>query len=615
MTLMATLSREPLATLAEPAMRRRTCMALAILLAAAFFIYALYVCIPAHQGVDQNGYLVGAKMISQTGAMSFQPRRVDTGEIDPMQFVGHMWIGVDCGTPEERYSPKYPVGFPLVCALAMKIGGESHGVAAAYLVSPIAIALALVGVHLLARLFLGSIPALIVTLLIATNPVTLHQMTNPYGHSLALLLVVWGMYMLVRWWRWGGSLAALAAGLLLGSAVSVRYTEGMLLLPIGLAILFRLSDHGWRSRPQWLAATLLLFAWALPVGLLVVHNRLLLGAWSGYSHTNESTGVSFGYFVANWDMVLRLMYLSGLMLLFPMAVAGMAAGFAWNWRAALLLSSWILPCLLFYSAYYWAPEEFTVAYTRFFFCVFPPMVICAFGLLLWPSAQPDIAASGSRMRLAASLALAAVTLISMPFGLANVERTLHADLAIRRNLQSRADAILAHIPAESVIFTDDIQLLNHLQFVGNYVLYEAAAFRPRREAAPATAPVVAAPAGFDPQRSAYYARVTKGKTAAGMDRMRDQVIVGAISAGRRVFTFTSPATNQPLRPFTDPNTWPDRPESVSNIRLRLNPSLLGQDPLAIAQGAMARRGFGQLGRSTPITHQPATWQLHEITLN
>src|SRR5690606_32287856 len=96
------------------------------------FLHAtLHYWAPAHQGVDQNGYLVGGKQFARTGSMGLTPE-------DPYGFVGRMWIG----TPTQTYYPKYPLGLPFLYAVMLWIGGAAHGVAMAHLVSPITMALA-----------------------------------------------------------------------------------------------------------------------------------------------------------------------------------------------------------------------------------------------------------------------------------------------------------------------------------------------------------------------------------------------------------------------------------------------------------------------------------------
>ena len=208
-------------------------------------------------------------------------------------------------------------------------------------------------------MLLGSIPALAITVLVATSPVALSLVNNPNSHAVTLLLVIWGMYLAVRWWLMGGIGTALLSGLLVGSAVSIRYTEGMLLLPLAFVVLFRLTQTRW-SIQTWREGLLLLAGWAIPVIALFWHNRVAMGTWTGYDPTNESTGFGWRYFVENWDTMLRLMYQTGMTLIFPMAVGGLAAGFVWNWRVATFLASWIVPCVLLYSAYYWAPEGLNI---------------------------------------------------------------------------------------------------------------------------------------------------------------------------------------------------------------------------------------------------------------
>ena len=58
---------------------------------------------------------------------------------DRYSFVGRMWIS----TPQGTYYPKYPLGLPLLFAMALWMGGGTYGPFIAYLINPIAMALAL----------------------------------------------------------------------------------------------------------------------------------------------------------------------------------------------------------------------------------------------------------------------------------------------------------------------------------------------------------------------------------------------------------------------------------------------------------------------------------------
>jgi hypothetical protein len=79
---------------------------------------------------------------------------------------------------------------------------------------------------------------------------------------------------------------ALLSGLLIGSAPSIRYSEGLLLLPLLLVAFFRLAHTHW-SKQTWTQAIAMCIGWAAPVIALALHNRIAMGAWTGYDPTNE----------------------------------------------------------------------------------------------------------------------------------------------------------------------------------------------------------------------------------------------------------------------------------------------------------------------------------------
>src|ERR1700722_7026579 len=79
-------------------------------LGAAIVVVAWFVAIhvywtPAHNGVDQNGYLLGGRMFADHLSTGLLP-------VDYFELVGRMWIG----TPWLTYYPKYPVGLSMIYA-------------------------------------------------------------------------------------------------------------------------------------------------------------------------------------------------------------------------------------------------------------------------------------------------------------------------------------------------------------------------------------------------------------------------------------------------------------------------------------------------------------------
>lgn len=436
----------PLPPLREPAWQRYGGLALALLLTFGFALICYSFFVPAHPGVDQNGYLVGGRKVAQTLTMKNAPVLLGTEEFDPHQFVGRMWVGADYATPAERYYPKYPIGLPLLYAISLWIGGPEHGPVIAYMVSPIAMTLAVLGTFFLARRVAGTFAALLATITVAASPVITQLAVNPNSHAATVFCVVWGMVMLMRWWQQGGWFTGLCAGLLLGYAVTIRYTEGTLVLAIawviawrlwgadrrffvvavhlagialgavlsGIAlfksepgtgkqillatgiVLFlasiagtifharRLVDEGInRARLKlWRDASLVVIGWLIPVVGLVSYNYISMGTITGYDQTNESIGFRWTFFWDNWETTIRQLGVNGLSLMFPLAVVGMVVLFFWNASIAIWLSLWIVPCILIYSFYYWAPDSWAIGYLRFYATILPALAVAGVWLMV-----------------------------------------------------------------------------------------------------------------------------------------------------------------------------------------------------------------------------------------
>jgi hypothetical protein len=55
--------------------------------------------------------------------------------------------------------------------------------------------------------------------------------------------------------------------------------------------------------------------------------------------------------------------------------------FWWIWKLALIFASWIVPCIVTYTFYYWAPDGTQTGYLRFFETILPGLAVCAFWML------------------------------------------------------------------------------------------------------------------------------------------------------------------------------------------------------------------------------------------
>jgi len=166
---------------------RRVYAIIALLMAGGFFYYTHQYWFTAHHGNDQNGYLVGGRYLLETGTMQARPA-------DAFETVGRMWVtGHEPGT----YYPKYPIGLPAIYAIARALGGNTL----VFLVNPIAMALALLGVFAMARRLVGSFYGVLAMLILAANPVTLGLVNNANSHATAIFCVVWGLHLALVWWQ------------------------------------------------------------------------------------------------------------------------------------------------------------------------------------------------------------------------------------------------------------------------------------------------------------------------------------------------------------------------------------------------------------------------------
>ena len=149
------------------------------------------------------------------------------------------------------YYPKYPLGLPLLYACIFWIFGATKAATLAFLVSPVCSILAVAGMFFLGRVMAGSFAGLMAAILLGTSELTIELSNNPNSHASCLAFIVWGIYLLVKWWQgkgsWAGSLLGIVGGFLIGYAGLIRYSEGLLVLPIAVACFSRVSGRQWKD--------------------------------------------------------------------------------------------------------------------------------------------------------------------------------------------------------------------------------------------------------------------------------------------------------------------------------------------------------------------------------
>lgn len=536
--------------------------------------------VPAYDGVDENGYLVSAQRLATTGQLGKTTS-------DPYEFVSGNFVQ----TGPNQFQAKYPIGYPALCALAYKLGGPR----AAFLVNPVLATLAVLGMYLLGRALWGDFAGALAALLLAANPLHAFYGLSAVSHSGAECFAVWGMYFLWRWSQTGGWPNAALTGLCCAYAYTVRYTEGLLLLPVAGMILVRGRQTAWRE-----VGVMILAALVTAAPLLYHHWRAFGAPWvTGYALCGESTGFGWQWFQKNWWLMLDRMNAGGLPLVFPLGLAGLAF-LAWRDRArAWLLALWALPPMALYTAYYWAPTGTGPGYVRFFVSIFPPLILsavawccCTLGRgRMWPA----LAAGG--------------------FVLAAATANLHEGLQQLRNRFDRlifADTtsrlVAERLPVNAVIFADS-RVLNFIEYLGNYRLYSQEMFD--RASIRRWTQVLDddEPHPFHRAKALHLARTLGGKDNFELAQLLSGLVSNHLAAGRTVAVITPTDGRiknwrgrlsqrfafEPVARWNEPQGGPRRdPRPVEWAMYRLSPRQPGARPSRAARRVELQEKLDQL---------------------
>ena len=424
------------------------------LLMAGFFV-------PAYNGVDENGYLCAARRMALTGDSAKYT-------VHPLESVSENVVQVRPGV----FYPKYPLGYPWLAALAYWFGGP----AATFWVNPILALLAVAGMFWLARAMVGPLAGVLAAILLATNPWHAVLGLSGLSHAGATCGAVWSMYFLWRWLETGGRWKAGVAGALAAFAYTVRYTEALLLLPVAAMVIWRYAklpegatptEHNqqirhWRWDVLWLAAGML----AVATPLWIHHWRAFGAPWrTGYGLCGESTGFAWKWFQENWWLMLTKLNTPGLLFVFPVGLAGLAYVAVHDPKRAVLLGLWIVPPVVLYTAYYWAPQGDGWGYLRFFVSVFPGLIVCALALLC----------EAVKPRPLWSVALGVFVAVVATFNLRETITTVDRQTDQLAPIARAWDRVRARIPDGSILIAQYYTLL-HLEFVGIYELYSHETF-------------------------------------------------------------------------------------------------------------------------------------------
>jgi hypothetical protein len=434
-----TFRRLPLPIETESRSTRLVTWTIAFLIAGLYLFALLQFWAPAHPGVDQNGYFVGGRQFAETLSTGIKLQsdyefigrmyiRAPSGENFPKYPLGLPILFAFCIWLQPLWN---------------LVNWDGHDVA--HLISPVSAALATLGMFAFVRRLAGSYLALLSMLVLGLSNVMLILAINPNSHALGTCLTVWSFYLMVRWLETGSLWRGVLCAFLLGYAFLVRYTEGLQALPLAVAMLYAavwwrprfkrvaitfgstmlfvliafglgkwlgddaaagkswikpLTENGGMPfkfvvgfvalaaivspfvHPRSLWRLLVIgFAWLVPVLYQTIFNMVEMGAFTSYAGTNESTGFDRDYFVVNWEKMIRVLNDQGLFFIAPIGFVGLIVMFRRLPLVATILTLWFVPSVLLYTAYYWAPDQWGVAYSRFILTELPALIIPAAWLL------------------------------------------------------------------------------------------------------------------------------------------------------------------------------------------------------------------------------------------
>lgn len=467
---------------------------------------------PATNEPDTDGYIELARRIAHGGPIA-------TVEHDLFQWQNHVWVENTRG----ELLPKYAPGFPLIMALFYRAGGAN----AMFLASPVMGGLALIGAFLLFRLWMSPLPVFLATLTLAANPMFINYATFPLTHATDVCIATWGAYLLWRWHSNPRVISGSIAGLLIGFAGAVRFTNLTLALMMATAIgavLYRERRTGGKPHA---AIAALAGGFGFVMALLAIYNWRYFGhpLHTGYYLSGEQGAFTLTQFLANHRLLIKGLADFCLFGFFGLGLAGLIACGPIPDRSMRL--SWSLPVFLVYASYYWAPPE--ISYYRFMITILPVMIGAAFLFMARLNAGPSA-------RIAAMLAL---TLIVLTQNLPDLRAVMAGRALSNRaaGIDSARQFISRTTAPDAVIFSREPFNL----FFGAYRrhrLYDLASFNPwfAARGMPAQDSRHLQPKS-QPMRSDRLRKFYAGTSAAQFLELKLKLIAGFLADRRQVVMF------------------------------------------------------------------------------
>ncbi|MGE4564576.1 MAG: ArnT family glycosyltransferase [Victivallaceae bacterium] len=421
---------------------------LALLVAAGALLWWSYFVPGIPSGEDQNAYHLCGRLIAEDGRFSRIPE-------DEFEFIGTMWVEND----RREFLPKYPPGLPLLSAAAQRLGGSGAGFA----LSAAGALAAIPAVFWIGRFFLPPAFALLAAWLFGLTPMLAYLGLARNSHTPSLAFFLWGMVAFLsavhsRSFRRSVP-PALLAGLLTGACTAIRYTDFLLLAVPGIYILCYL-----RGRRFLCLGTAFGLGAAIPLGLLAWYHHAMFGSifTTGYSLTGEDSAFQVNSILSNLRLYLPDIFRDGAGVAAVLTCVWLLRPGGVRWKRLAFWTVWLLPTLVLYLAYYWAPDGRSAGYMRFLLPLFPALCILgAGGLELLLRGRPK------RVVLAAVIT---VLLLQAIWGIPGILQLCEVRSFDDRRMGRNVEFIKENLPPGSVLI-GSTPFLHELDFQRRYRLY------------------------------------------------------------------------------------------------------------------------------------------------
>lgn len=352
--------------------------------AVAVFSLYVYRLAPRHIcEIDTQGYFLMGQSFSE-GRM---PRWPD----DPFRYGHCAYVGV--GGSGAEVMPKYTPGWPLCLAAGYLVAGPSGALR-------VNIVLAAVGALfflLLALQWFDSFTAFALTVVWLFSPQLMGYAGYPLAHGPCIAFVLAAFFFTLRWAARGGFFCALMGGFCAAMIPMIRPT-GVLIWPaLGLAALVSRMEAASEARRRAASEPQIAVAGRKRRGLVVAYVAayalaalvpLLFWLWynqvnfgspfrTGYDLTGEQSAFNFGILLERLPHVAPKRLILFDEPVWILAGLGFLFGLARRPLRALVCLLWLAPVSLLYMAYYYFHLDMKEAYTRFFLCAMPAVVLSA----------------------------------------------------------------------------------------------------------------------------------------------------------------------------------------------------------------------------------------------